>query len=491
MHDYQEQACQFIMKTPFCGVFFDMGLGKTLITLQSIVRRNPHGHILVVAPKTIARNTWIDEIQKFDLPIRHKSLIVNENFKDVSRKKRLELYREAYAAQPTMYFINREMLTDLIDNMPVHNGRYVWFFPNLILDESQSFKSHKSKRFLGIKRVRPACSSVVELSGTPTPQGLMDLWSQIYILDGGARLGPNITAYRRKFFRETMYMNGYPVKWEPLPGAEEEIYSLVSDITISAKNNLKLPPVTYNDFKCYMDDAEMAQYKAMAREKVLEVLDGNETTPVTAANAGVLHIRLAQLASGTIYLDEDKRYQVIHNRKLEALDTIIARSSGSILIAYYYQSDKQEILKHLPNAVLFDGSREMQQRWNNHEIPIMLLHPGSAGHGINIQYGGHTLIWYSIQANLEQYLQTNARLNRQGQTHPTIIHHILCEGTVDEKTLASLNTKNQTEDRFLDAIRMPGQPSLFQKQEPEDADTAQQSQALIQQMQNVVNDLFS
>lgn len=488
MHDYQEQACDFILKTPHCGVFFDMGLGKTLITLQAILRRNPHGHVLVVAPKNIARNTWIDEIQKFDLPLRYKSLIVNEKFKDLSKKRRLALYEEAYKSPPTMYFINRELLTDLINNMPIQNGRPVWYFPNLILDESQSFKSHRAERFLALKRVRPACSSVIELSGTPTPQGLMDLWSQIYLLDGGARLGPTITWYRQNFFKEAMYMNGYPVKWEPLPGAEEEIYRRVSDITISAKNTqLKLPPVTYNQFKCYMDDKEMAQYKAMAREKVLEVLDGNERTPITAKNAGVLHIRLAQLASGTIYLDEDKRYKVIHKRKLDALDTIISRSSGPILIAYYYQSDKLEILNHLKNAVLFDGSRDMQKKWNDGKIPIMLLHPGSSGHGINIQYGGHTLIWYSIQANLEQYLQTNARLARQGQTHPTIIHHIMCEGTVDTKTLASLNTKDQAENRFLAAIRMPGQ------EEPEtqaEADELTVQNNLIHQMQDLVNDLF-
>lgn len=491
------------MDTPYCGVFFDMGLGKTLITLQATLRRNPHGHILVVAPKNIARNTWIDEIQKFDIPIRHRSLIVNENFKDLSRQKRLERYEEAYTALPTMYFINRELLTDLIKNMPVHNGRPVWFFPNIILDESQSFKSHSAQRFQALKRVRPACSSVIELSGTPTPQGLMDLWSQIYLLDGGARLGPTITWYRKNFFREAMYMNGYPVKWEPLPGAEEEIYRRVSDITISAKNtNLKLPPITYNKFKCYMDDKEMAKYKAMAKDKVLEVLDGNAATPITAKNAGVLHIRLAQMASGTIYLDEDKRYQVIHERKLEALDTIISRSSGPILIAYYYQSDKQEILKHLPGAVLFDGSRQMQQDWNARKIPIMLLHPGSSGHGINIQYGGHTLIWYTIPANLEQYLQTNARLYRNGQTEPVIIHHILTENTVDTKTLLSLNKKNDTEDRFMDAIRMDGTSQTTKpieyvsngfddNDDAHDANDGQVSTEFVAEMQDYVRSLLA
>lgn len=468
-----------------------MGLGKTLITLNAILRRNPHGNVLVVAPKNIARNTWIDEITKFDLPLRYKSLIVNENFKDLPRKKRLEAYEEAYRAcstTPGIYFINRELLTDLVKNMPVHNGKPVWFFPHIVLDESQSFKSYRSERFKAIQRVKPACATAIELSGTPTPQGLMDLWSQIYILDGGARLGPNITWYRKTFFRETMHMNGYPVKWEPLPGAEEEIYRRISDITISAKNtNLTLPPVVYNDFKCYMDDSEMAQYKAMARDKVLEVLDGDSSTPVTAKNAGVLYIRLAQLASGTIYLDSDKRYQVIHRRKLEALDSIMARSSGPVLIAYYYQSDKQEILTHLPDAVLFDGSREMQQKWNDGKIPIMLLHPGSSGHGINIQYGGHTLIWYSIQANLEQYLQTNARLHRQGQTQPVVIHHILCSGTVDTKTLASLNVKNTAEERLLEAVRMPGTEGPSPDSEDPGTDA---SPEFVRNMQSLVDELF-
>lgn len=478
-----------------------MGLGKTLITLTATLKRNPHNHVLVVAPKTIARNTWIDEIRKFDFPLRYKSLIVNENFIDLPKKKRLERYQEAYTAPPTVWFINRELLTDLINNMPVHNGRPVWFFPHLILDESQSFKSYSSQRFKAIKRIRPACQSVIELSGTPTPQGLMDLWSQIYILDGGARLGKTITEYRRRFFRETMRMNGYPVKWEPLPGKEEEIHRLVSDITISAKS-MKLPPATYNKFMCYMNSAEASQYKAMAKDKVLEILNNNKTTPVKASNAGVLHLRLSQLASGTIYTDEDKRYAVVHERKLKALEQIIARSSGSILIAYYFQSDKQEILKRIPNAVVFDGSKQMQQDWNDRKIPIMLLHPGSNGHGINIQYGGHTLIWYTMAANLEQYLQTNARLCRNGQTEPVIIHHILCEGTVDSKTLKLLSNKNNTENRFLDAIRMPGTPEATQEiQYQTDVfddrtssgfnNNQEIAQSLVSEMQDYVNDLLN
>ncbi len=425
---------------------------NTLLTLDATIKRNPRGHVLVVAPKNIARNTWIDEIRKFDMPIRYRSLIANDSFKDLSKAKRLERYEEAYSAPPTMYFINRELLLDLINHMPMHNGRPVWYFPNLILDESQSFKSYKSERFKAIKRVMPAVSTLIELSGTPTPHGLMDLWSQIYLLDGGARLGPNITWYRNTFFRETKRMNGYPVAWEPLPGAEDEIYRRISDITISAKNDsIKLPPVTYNNFKVYLSDKEMATYRTLARTQVLEL---SKDTKVLAVNAGVLYGRLAQLASGTIYTDEDHNYQVIHARKIEALNSLIQNSSGPVMIAYYYQSDKQEILKALPQAELFDGSHEMLSRWNRREIPIMMLHPASAGHGLNFQAGGHTLIWYSIQANLEQYLQTNARLYRQGQSEPVIIHHIIAEGTVDNRTMNILGKREADQDEMLDAIKL-------------------------------------
>lgn len=449
---YQVYAKDFIKTHPFCGLFFDMGLGKTLITLASLFETNPHGHVLVIAPKNIARNTWLNEIKKWNLPIRTKSFVCDEKFKDLSRKKRMKRYEEIVTDPATVYFINRELLVDLIKHMPVINGRQTWFFPHIIIDESQSFKSYKAERFKALKTVLPCLRSAVILTGTPAPKDLMDLWPQIYILDQGQRLGRNISEYRRTFFRETLYVNGRPVKWEPLPGAEEEIYRRISDIVISAKNTaIQLPAITYNEFMVYMEDDEWDLYKQLAKQSVMDV-DGD--TQITAANRGVLHNKLSQIASGTIYVDDQHNYKIIHNHKVEAVKQIIENSSGSVLIAYYYNSDRDILLKEIPGAVCFDGSNQMLQDWNDKKIPVMMIHPASSGHGLNFQFGGHTLIWYSIIDNLEYYLQTNARLYRQGQTDPVIIHHIVTDKTVDVPGLPALQAKEDREQRLMDAVQI-------------------------------------
>ena len=425
---------------------------NTLITLSALYERNPHGHVLVVAPKNIARTTWLNEIKKWHLPIRTKSFVCDEKYKDLSRKKRLELYEAVQTDRPTMYFINRELLPDLINHMPRINGRETWYFPHVIIDESQSFKNYKSVRFKALKRVRPCMQSMVILTGTPTPKDLMDLWSQIYLLDMGQRLGQNITAYRRTFFRELLYVNGYCVKWEPLPGAEQEIYQRISDIVISAKNTvIKLPPLTYNYFTVYMEPDEWDLYKQFAKEAVMDV---DCDLQITAANRGVLHNKLSQLASGTIYVDDQHNYKVIHKHKVEAVKQIIEGSSGPVMIAYFYNSDREILLDEIDGARLFDGSQTMLEEWTNGDIPVMLIHPASSGHGLNFQYGGHVLIWYSIIDNLEYYLQTNARLYRQGQTQPVIIHHIVTDKTVDVTGIPSLDAKEQREQRLLDAVKI-------------------------------------
>lgn len=452
LHPYQEQAKDFVKTHPFCGVFFDMGLGKTAITLSAILESCRPGNVLVVAPKNIARSTWMDEIRKWSVPLRAQSLIVNDKFRDISRKVRMDLYAKIPEMPPAVYFINRELLPDLINNMPVINGRPTWFFPNLVLDESQGFKNYKSQRFKALRTVMPAVSSCIELSGTPTPEDLMDLWSQIYILDGGARLGRTITQYRNRFFRPTLYMNGYPVKFEPLPGAEEEIYALISDIVISAKNtNLKLPPVTYNDFRVYLDDAEKKVYNRFLKDAVLQFADGSQAI---AVNSGVLHNKLCQMAAGTVYVNDEHHYKIIHGRKVEAVRSILSQSSGPVIIAYYFKSDLEILLESIQGAVRFDGSHQMIEDWNARKIPVMLLHPGSAGHGLNLQQGGHTLIWYSLQANLEQYLQTNARIYRQGQKDPVVIHHIVADGTIDPATVMRLKDKDASQERLLEAVRV-------------------------------------
>lgn len=450
LHDYQKLARQIVEQTPYCGLFLDCGLGKCLITLSALYDLNPRGHVLIVAPKNIAQSTWIDEIRKWNLPLRTDSFIVNEKGKKLSKAKRMEKYESLPDAPPTIWFINRELLADLVDNMPKHRNRPVWYFPTVILDESQSFKSHKSERFKALKSVRPCIERLIELTGTPAPNGPMDLWSQIYLLDQGKRLGTSITGYRETFFYESKFANGFPVEWSPKPGAEDEIYRRISDITVSIKNpNLKLPTVTYNDIMVHMDDDEKKLYRQFVKDKVLPLAEDNE---VIAANAAVLQNKLSQIASGTIYMDEHHNFAVIHNHKLDMLEYVVENTNSPVLVAYWFNCDIGRIMERLPQAVLFDGSGKMQKEWNGGRIPVLLIHPASAGFGLNIQEGGHTLVWYTLPWSLEAYQQTNARLNRQGQKHPVVIHRLLTEHTVDTKIMNALNAKDQTQKTLLDAI---------------------------------------
>lgn len=426
---------------------------NTLITLTALWRAAPSGHILVIAPKTIAKATWQNEIAKWGIPVRTKSLVVNERGKDLSRKKRLQLYEETLTEPPTMYFINREKITDLIKNLPKKDGTKIWPFRTVVVDELQSFKNYSSDRTKALSQVAPLCERLIGLTGTPTPQGLMDLWSEIYMLDGGQRLGKNITAYRNRWFKPTMIVNNHPVGWVPLPGAEEEIYALIKDLVISIKNpNIQLPPVTYNDIHVTLDPDEMELYKKFARESAL-ILDDGKT--VTAKNAGQLRIKLTQLASGSIYLEKGNSdsYRVIHEKKLDICEYIINNSSGNILIAYQFQADRNMLLNRFKDAVQFDGSPEMLQKWNERKIPIMILNPASAGHGLNMQEGGHTLIWFTTPTNLEFYLQCNARLARQGQPDPVTIHHIIVDKTVDQGNLNLVKEKDEREERLIEAVQ--------------------------------------
>lgn len=450
LHDYQRYCRWFIKKNPFCGLFLTMGLGKTLVTLSAIYDMNPRGHVLIVAPKNIIRSTWQDEIDKWHIPLRTKSFIMNEKGNDLSKKKRMELYQEMLTAPPTIYYINRDLFTDLVKNMPVEQGIPRWYFPYVIIDESQSFKNHKAERFKAAKRIRPACMSIIELTGTPSPKGLMDLWAQMYLLDMGERLGKTITAYRRDFFFESKFANGFAVDWSPLPGAEDSIYSRISDIVISMKNpNIKLPPVTFSSIPIYMDPPEVKRYRQFMKDKVLTLLDGGQ---VIAKNAAILQNKLSQMASGTLYVDDELHYELIHDKKLDMLESILEQEPDPILIAYWFNCDRDRILSRFPETIAFDGKPDTVHRWNRGEIRAMLIHPASAGFGLNLQEGGHTLIWYTLPWSLEAYLQTNARIARQGQKCPVTIYQLLTHGTVDSKILNALQAKDMTEQTLMDAV---------------------------------------
>lgn len=426
---------------------------NTLITLIALWRIQPSGHILVVAPKTVAMSTWQNEIDKWQIPVRTKSLILNERGKELTKKKRLALYDQLPDEPSTMYFINREKFTDLVANLPIREGERVWPFGTIIVDELQSFKNYTSQRTKALAKVAPLSERFIGLTGTPTPKDLMDLWSEIYFMDNGARLGKNITAYRNRWFKPTMIVNNHPVGWVPLPNSENEIYSLIGDLVVSIKNpNIQLPAVTYNDVHIRLAADEMELYKSFAKESAL-ILDDGKT--VTAKNAGQLRIKLTQLASGSVYTEQGnpESYRVIHERKLDMCEYIINNTSGGVLIAYQFHADKAMLTKRFPNAVVFDGTNQMQQDWNQGKIPILLLNPASAGHGLNIQYGGHTLVWYTTPTNLEYYLQCNARLARQGQPDPVTIHHLIIDGTVDKGNMTLIQTKDATENRLIEAVQ--------------------------------------
>ena len=458
LYDYQKQAKQFVIDHPYCGLFMDMGTGKTRITLAALQDIQPTGHILVIAPINIARSTWLDEIKLLGLNIRTKSLIVNERGKKLTKQKRLERYAEIPTDPPTMYFINRDLVKDLVMNMPKVKNTPIWYFPTVVIDEYQSFKSYKSDRFKYLKYVRPAISRLIGLTGTPTPNGLEDLWAEIYLLDMGIRLEPTITAYRNKYFDPGRYANGYPIEYIEKDGAEPVIYDKIKDIVISMKSTtLKLPERIYNNEYVYMDIEEEKAYKEMMKKQVLPI---NEEITVEAANAAVKTAKLMQMASGTLYINEKHDYIILHKKKLERCHYLIENTDGPVLIAYFFKSDKEMLLHEFPNAIAFDGSPEMIHDWNDKKIPILLIHPASAGHGLNLQFGGNTLIWYTVPWTLEYYLQCNKRLHRPGQTRPVTIHHILTRKTIDERILYVINQKDHREQALLDAVEMTIQDAL-------------------------------
>lgn len=449
MHDYQKYAMNFIITHPYCGLFLEMGMGKTYTTLMALSNLNLKSHVLVIAPKNIARSTWIDEIEKWQIPFRTKSLIVKPNGKNFTKKERLAIYQQVLNDPPTVYFINRELIPDLVSNLPV------WPFPNVVIDESQSFKTYNSKRFKALKSIRPFVERMILLTGTPTPNGLMDLWSQIYLLDQGYRLGNFITRFREQYFYPTLYVQGHPVGWELKSGAETEIYRRISDIVISMKNTkLQLPELTMNNVYVHMNESEMKLYQRMKKDQVLTF---DKVGDVTAVNAAVLAAKLSQMASGALYTDEKHDFKIIHKKKLEQVAYILRNLDSPAIIAYHFQSDLIMLENYLKDvgidAYRFDGSPEMIHAWNNGTIPVMLLQPASAGHGLNLQQGGHTLIWYTMPWSLEEYLQCNARLYRQGQSEHTVIHHILCKGTIDERIHNILQKKDASQSALIEAVK--------------------------------------
>lgn len=500
LHDYQIHAKEFIKQHPYCALYLDMGMGKTLTTLCAMLDIRPAGHILVIAPKTIARATWIDEIREWQIPVRTESFIVNEKGKALSKKKRIEKYEAMHSATPAMYFINRELLPDLVNY--VVEKKLDWPFPTVIIDEMQSFKSAKSNRFKALKKVRPQVTRLVGLSGTPAPNGLLDLWSQIWLLDMGDRLGRTQTYYKNTFFDVTRMYNGYAIDWAPkkiMPhlafepwlnqaygmdyngyqalhpshqqditryyydylsiekSAEDEIYERIGDICLSMKNNsVPMPDLIVQDVYVDMDEDERKVYNELKANSILEF---DDDTATVAANAAVLSAKLLQLASGTLYTDDTteyggyRTYKEIHTKKIDICQHIVENTGSPVLIAYHFKSDAKRLLENIDGAVLFDKTPEMIHDWNDGKIKVLLIQPASAGHGLNLQKGsGHTLIWFTIPWSLEEYQQTNARLYRQGQQHDVTMYRLFTRGTLDSHVANAINGKAMTQDSLLNAI---------------------------------------
>nr|DAQ03011.1 MAG TPA: Chromatin remodeling complex ATPase [Caudoviricetes sp.] len=439
-HDYQEYATRFIVEHPVAAVLLQMGLGKSVITLSAIqelaFERFEISRVLVIAPLRVARDTWPAEIQKW------------EHLQGLTYSVAVGTVPERIAAlkQNTLiHIINRENVPWLLEQSGLP-----FQYDMVVIDELSSFKSYQAKRFRSLMKVRPKVKRFVGLTGTPSSNGLMDLWAEFRLLDMGKRLGRFITHFREEFFLPDKRSAQQVFTWKPKAGAEEEIYRRISDITISMKSTdfLQMPEYVSNRVPVKLSPAERKTYEELKRELVTS-LQGQE---IDAVNAASLSGKLCQLANGGIY-DSEHRALCFHARKLDALEDIIEAANGQpVLVAYWFKHDLARIQEHFAVREI-RSSRDIAD-WNSGNIPVACIHPASAGHGLNLQAGGNTLVWFGLTWSLELYQQTNARLWRQGQKANTVvIHHIVTADTIDEQILAALERKDTTQTALMDAVK--------------------------------------
>ena len=437
-HGYQKKATERILQQKRVGLFLDMGLGKTVITLTAIkelIEDFAIWKVLVIAPKRVAEDTWSREHAKWD----HLSgLRISKVLGTPAQRMK------ALKAEADIYVIGRDNVKWLVELM----GKS-WPFDMVVIDELSSFKNPSAQRFKALRKVIPASDRVVGLTGTPSPNGLMDLWAEIYLLDRGERLGTTISAYREKYFRAGA-RNGYIVyKWEPYSYSQKEIERKISDIcmSMSAEDYLELPERMDNEIKIRLSPKEMKQYDQMEREQLLRI-DGEA---VVALNAAAVMNKLLQMANGSVYADGGDAVK-IHEKKLDALEEIIDTTGEPVLVFYSFRHDLEAIKKRIPDARELESSEDIA-RWNQGEIPVLLCHPASVGYGLNLQDGGHVIVWYGLTWSLELYQQANARLYRQGQQKAVIIHHLIAEGTVDEQVMRALQHKDTSQSALLAALK--------------------------------------
>lgn len=437
-HNYQAYSTDFIINHKAAGLFLEQGLGKTVITLTAIwillYDYFDATKVLVIAPLRVARDTWSRECEKWE----HLRGLSISKVLGSERERKMALYQKA-----DIYVINRENVEWLIKNKE-------WDFDTVIIDELSSFKSPSSKRFRALKKVRHKIKRIVGLTGTPAPNGLLDIWSQIYLLDGGERLGRTYSGYRSRYFHPQKYVNGgIPTDYQINEDAEEKIYEKISDICISMKalEYLKMPECIFNKVPIELDEKEMKLYRQLERDLLLP-LDDSE---VDAVNAAVLSNKLLQMAGGAVY-DEFGDVKTIHDKKLDALEDLIEAANGKPVLVYYGFKHERDRIKNRFDVGEINTSEDIA-KWNRGEMQIALCHPASTGHGLNLQDGGCTIIWFSMTWSLELYQQANARLWRQGQKQTVVIHHIIAKNTIDERVMIALENKDTSQAALIEAVR--------------------------------------
>ena len=440
-HNYQTYATNFILEHPEAAVFLDMGLGKSVITLTAIrelcLNRFEVGKVLVIAPLRVARDTWSTEIHKWD---HLKGLTYSIVIGTVDERK------SALKKKAHIYLINRENVSWLIEE-----SGFPFDFDMVVIDELSSFKSYQAKRFRSLLKVRPKVKRIVGLTGTPSSNGLMDLWAEFRVLDLGKRLGRFITHYRNTYFQPDKRNGMVIYSYKPLPGAEDAIYEQISDMTISMKavDHLNMPECVFNEVSVSLSKEERSKYDTLRDDLILSIGESE----IDAANAASLSNKLSQMANGAVY-GSDQSVIKIHEHKLDALEDLIESANGKpVLVAYWFKHDLERIKARFKVREI-KTSKDITD-WNDGKIPVAVIHPASAGHGLNLQAGGSTLIWFGLTWSLELYQQTNARLWRQGQKSATVvIHHIVTEDTIDELILKALHKKEKSQNALIDAVRV-------------------------------------
>ena len=443
-HKYQEYAIQRILDTSTLGLFLEMGLGKTAITLTALddllYDQFDATKILIIAPLRVAEDTWSRESQKWD---HLKHLRISKILGDKKTREK------ALKAKADLYTINRENVEWLVS--ATGNN---WPFDTVIIDELSSFKSPSAKRFRALRRVRPMISRIVGLTGTPSPNGLMDLWSQVYLLDRGERLGKTITGYRERYFVAGA-RSGYVVyDWKQKKESEEAVFNKISDICVSMKSVdwLDMPERIDRAVPVKLTEDAKAKYRQLERDLLLPMVDAD----IVANTAAVLSNKLLQMANGAVY-DENRGVREIHVAKLDALEDVLEAANGHpVLLFYSYKHDLERIQKRFKHCRTLrkgaDGSKDTAD-WNAGKIQLLAVHPASAGHGLNLQDGGSTIVWFGLTWSLELYQQANARLHRQGQKRSVLIHHLIAEDTIDEDVMDALQTKAAGQDALMMAVK--------------------------------------